>query len=119
MNKKYFLIFIYRQNISFLNSIIKFCYHNIKYNMKMMHTHIYTAVKSVWTVRMLKSLLLNKPAFMSSKVQQKQYDFEIFLLFTITFLFEYVIHYCDFKAEYLASLLQSLSIFLIIIKLPC
>ncbi len=48
MNKKYFLIFIYRQNISFLNSIIKFSYHNIKYNMKMMHTHTYTLQSKVF-----------------------------------------------------------------------
>ncbi len=31
-----------------------------------------------------KSLLLTKPAFIWSEVQQKQYNFEIFLLFKIT-----------------------------------
>ncbi len=58
-----------------------------------------------------KSLLLTKPAFILSKVQQKQYNLEIFLLFKISVcnlnIFLNVIHSCDFKTEFLASLLQS------------
>ncbi len=36
---------------------------------------------TIFDVFLKKSLLLTKPAFLWSKVQQKQYNFEIFLLF--------------------------------------
>ncbi len=45
-----------------------------------------------------------KPAFIWSKVQQKQYNFKIFfIILNNCFIFEYIfkcIYYCDFKAEF-------------------
>ncbi len=70
---------------------------------------VYTlAVKSIWTVK--KPLLLTKPALIWSKLQQKQQYWEIFLLFNITYfylnIFNIFIYSCDFKADFLLSLLQ-------------
>ncbi len=41
----------------------------------------------IFNVFLKKSLLLTKPAFIWSKIQKKQYNFEIFLLFKITVIY--------------------------------
>ncbi len=54
-----------------------------------------------------KSLLLNKPAFIWSKVQQKQYNLESFIFEYISQYIQYtgVIYSCDLKADFLPLLL--------------
>ncbi len=58
-----------------------------------------------------KSLLLTNRAFILSKVQRNSNFLKIFLLFKISVfylnIFKNCIYSCDFKAEFLALLLQS------------